>query len=113
MPETYETIGKWAIDTFGRGKPLACYAKLGEEFGELARPLQKQQYDKAILEMADMIIVLSHMAASLGLDLQYAVEQKMRVNHARTWAINAEGTGTHVEGASVPPPAPLQLKVNG
>ncbi len=93
--ETYDSMGKWALEQFGRGKPLSCYAKLAEEFGELARPLQKQQYDKAILEMADMIVVLSHIAASLGLDLQRAVDEKMRVNHARTWERTPEGTYLH------------------
>lgn len=93
--ETYDTIGKWALEQFGRGKPLACYAKLGEEFGEIARPLQKQQYDKALLEMADMVIVLSHLVASLGMDLQRAVDEKMRVNRARTWERTPEGTYLH------------------
>lgn len=66
--------------------------------------MQKQEYDKAIIEMADMVVVLSHMAASLGHDLQKAVDLKMRVNRARTWAITAEGTGTHTsEGVSQAP----------
>lgn len=103
--ETYASVGDWAIAQFGRGKPLACYAKLGEEFGELARPLQKQQYDKAILEMADMVIVLSHMAASLGLDLQRAVDEKMMVNKARTWVRTPEGTGVHASCPDTTPPA--------
>jgi NTP pyrophosphatase (non-canonical NTP hydrolase) len=95
--ETFDGIGQWALASFGPGKPLACYAKLAEEFGEVARPLQKQQYDKAIYELADMVIVLSHMAASLGLDLQRAVDEKMAVNRARTWARTPEGTYVHVE----------------
>ena len=105
--ETYESIGKWALETFGRGKPLSCYAKLAEEFGEIARPLQKQQYEKAIIEMADMVVVLSYMAASLGLDLQRAVDEKMRVNHARTWQRTEEGTYVHVcqPGQDITPPA--------
>ena len=100
--ETFDGIGQWALASFGPGKPLACYAKLAEEFGEVARPLQKQQYDKAIYELADMVIVLSHMAASLGLDLQRAVDEKMAVNRARTWTRTPDGTYIHVEAKPIP-----------
>lgn len=99
---TYTAIGEWAVGTFGFGKPTSCYLKLGEEFGELARPIQKKEYDKAALEMADIIVVLSHMAMSMGIDLECAVNEKMAVNRARTWTMTKEGTGVHVEGESRP-----------
>lgn len=96
MPETYTSIGEWALKTFGFGRTTSCYLKLGEEFGELARPIQKQDTAKATKEMADMVIVLCHMAASMGVDLGQAIEDKMAVNRARTWEITPEGTGVHV-----------------
>lgn len=107
MTETYSTIGEWAVRTFGAGKPLACYAKLAEEFGEIARPLQKREYEKALYEMADVVIVLSHMATSLGLELQRAVDEKMSVNRARTWNMTPEGTAVHVEPKKTVPETKL------
>lgn len=100
MEETYKTIGTWAVQTFGYGKTTSCYLKLGEEFGELARPVQQQDNKKAVLEMADIIIVLSHMAMSMGVDLDEAVKEKMAVNRARTWAITPAGTGVHTSEPS-------------
>lgn len=113
MTETLQGIGEWATRTFGPGDPKSCYLKLGEEFGELAEPIQRRNMDKAVREMADMVIVLAHMAASAGCDLQRAIDNKMEVNRARTWEITPEGTGKHVErtrGAS-PLPAPQGLTV--
>lgn len=106
---TYRGIGQWAMTTFGPGKPLACYAKLGEEFGELARPLQKQDNAQAALEMADVIVVLCHMAVSLGVDLDRAVADKMLINRARTWSFTPVGTAMHNPCETIQPALEQQV----
>lgn len=101
MDETFESIGKWAVETFDRPSQLACLAKLAEEFGELARYIQHDtEYGVIPEEMADIIIVLSHMAASHGYDLQGAINYKMRVNRSRQWRIHKVGTASHVPGGT-------------
>jgi NTP pyrophosphatase (non-canonical NTP hydrolase) len=95
MDETFDTIGAWAAHTFGCPLPELAAARANEEMAEMLKELALGFNDKADIEAADVVIVLSHYARSRGIDLQKLINEKMAVNRARDWAVSKHGIGYH------------------
>jgi hypothetical protein len=122
--ETQATIGRWADETFPGGDPLSPrhVIRLLEEVVELAlasgaswreifnavgesyeptpfRPVDvrtPEPPEKVAREMADCAIVLDVLAERRGVDLRAEVDAKMKINRARKWKVNNDGTGYHI-----------------
>jgi hypothetical protein len=127
MHETQETIGKWAIEKFGRPRPLAVLRRSVDELleaieltvveNEATRTMFKamrlglkhlDNYElgpdvvhrltpEIMMELADSEIVNKHAAESMHCDLQSFIDKKMEINRARLWKMNGDGTGQHTE----------------
>jgi NTP pyrophosphatase (non-canonical NTP hydrolase) len=122
--ETQESIGRWAVDTFGGEPGLTprhcirlleevvelCLAQgstqqeildslegLLDHFPASEFTLSCPEPDKVLGEMADCAIVLDTLAHRAGIDLQAEKDRKMAVNRARRWRENGDGTGYHVK----------------
>lgn len=122
MKETQESIGTWAIDTFGPprdpaqvvGRALSEFAELVEVLrddregvealegvaGTLRRLGSNREIDlgDAAEEMADVLVVLFHAAHCYGFNLLEAVNRKMEVNRRRNWTPAGDGQGQHADG---------------
>lgn len=125
--ENAETVGYWALKTFGEPHIISVLKRLVDEVIEAAElSVYESTYTKQLMkqvtvnmqaleqegfsadkidalrpsigkELADVVIVAYHAAAVLGVDLDQLVTDKMRVNRNRKWKINPNGTGQHVE----------------
>lgn len=122
MPETQQSIGAWAKETFTGGDDLsprhvlrlleevieACDA-VGATWNEIlstvlsGRPANQRSGSlypkpkKIAEELADCSIVLAVIAARRGVDLQAEVDAKMATNRSRSWISNGDGTGYHTK----------------
>lgn len=97
--ETPATIEQWAHETFGTATPLRAAIRANEEMAELLTLLAVDPDNEKVLEeVADVHIVLCHLAGTLG-DLQAAIDKKMAINRARRWKLDGQGTGQHIEEA--------------
>lgn len=74
----------------------AVYRSIGDQAPHEKRPLP----DKIPSEAADVVIVLSGLAAMRGINLQAEIDKKMAINRARKWKANGDGTGYHVKTPS-------------
>lgn len=127
MHETQDTIGPWAVETFGRPTPLAVLRRSCDEIleamevcvvnNEATRTmfkamrmglehLDKYAHTQDVLhrlahriaeEIADSEIVNKHAAYVLKVDLQTYIDRKMEINRRRKWKSNGDGTGQHVD----------------
>lgn len=101
--ETQQTIGAWQVETFGRlPTPAVGFIRAESEMDELADAItHRKNGDNTEIgrELADVSIVLMGMAEQFGIDLQAAIDEKMRVNRARRWIVTSDGTGQHVKEA--------------
>lgn len=117
---TYEenqfSINEWQEQTFGKpSRPEIIVRRLLEEVVELAQrflpapagELLQEDVDSvlhylrpgdeegAILECADVGIVLKQLAGALNFDLRGAEDTKMEVNRSRKWRLTGDGRGYH------------------
>ena len=122
--ETQATIGEWSIATFGPCDPSspALARRVLEEVLELCfavgvsywsvQDTIRGTYGNNLLaagptksvtdDMADVFVTLAGMAHRRGVDLQVAVDEKMRINrHERKWVAHGDGTGVHRERIDV------------
>lgn len=119
--ETQASIYEWMNATFPGTDPesprkslraleemvelcLACGATERDVRAAVVRELEKKgaagpdrRPDKIPSEAADVVIVLYGVAGINGFDLHKAVDAKMRVNRARKWNLNGDGTGYHIK----------------
>lgn len=113
--ETQQTISTWGRETFGKNKPLALATRMNVEVAELVNALNNLQEAKnrpwairkamasaALMECADVYIMLAQVAQALGGDLSKYVDLKMEINRRRQWVQTATGKMQHV---SEEPPA--------
>ena len=98
--ENFETIGNWLEDTFGKNEDIEDrYANCHlwrvldeiEEMCELAPVTEGVAH-----EAADVVIALAGMCRRYGIDLQAAVDEKMKINREREWEVYSNGTGRHI-----------------
>jgi len=90
--ELQSEIATWADGLNPNRTALSLIAKMLEELGEL---IASERQDDP-LELADVLILALDLAHIQGIDLAEAVQQKMRVNRARTWEIADNGAMRHV-----------------
>lgn len=121
------TIGKWAVENFGKPNILAMLRRSCDELLEAMEEcvmtneatrtmfkamrsgmenLDKYRHSDEVLEaaipliareIADSEIVNRHAAAVLNVDLNQYMQEKMAVNRRRKWKKNNDGTGQHVD----------------
>lgn len=98
--EDQHSVGLWAEQTFGTPTPLRCAIRTNSEMAEFLDRiiLSKDPIldDKLHEELADLQIMLYNLANVCGADLVAAVNSKMAINRARTWAKDGRGCGQHV-----------------
>jgi hypothetical protein len=97
MKETQHTISDWAVNTFGAaGSNLNIAKKAQEEMHEILEELGENDLStNAIIEIADVMIVLYHLATDLGCpDIHAVIDEKMTINRTRKWDLK---TNRHIE----------------
>ncbi len=96
--ETQQSITQWADQTFGRvHSDIEIAARANQEMGELLKELaMNDNSEKAMDEIADIVIVLYRLVEYRGLDLQQLINIKMAVNRQRQWKLDGSGQGYHV-----------------
>lgn len=101
MKETQKSISDWANATFGStGSNLRVAIRANEELSELLQVLVKDDNDpKAIVEVADVIIVLMRLAERSGYNIEDEIDRKMAINRARQWVLDGSGCGHHKKEA--------------
>lgn len=89
--ETHWTVNGWANSVFPHRTRDSVIKKLFEEIGEFVKTPDEGEW-------ADIIVLLWDLAVMYGIDPQKAINDKMRINRARKWAVNeATGVMQHVE----------------
>lgn len=102
--ETQDTVSRWAEETFGPASSNArVAARANEEMAELLRALTADDNSpRAVVEIADVVIILYRLATRLRVDLHTAVDEKMRINRSRQWRLDGSGHGYHVREKEKP-----------
>ncbi len=97
MTENQKTVSEWAQSTFGPIKSNLCIATRAlQEMAELCVALAADDcHPKAAEEVADIFIVLYRLMERLGVNVQTAVNEKMKINRARTWVLDGNGQWQH------------------
>ena len=98
--ETQQSISQWANATFGEPRTnLSIAARARKEMDELVNVLADSDRDPAaVVEAADVIIVLMRLFERMGTTWQAEVDKKMAINRARRWVLDGNGHGSHVKG---------------
>jgi hypothetical protein len=101
MVETQTTINEWITATFGEtGSNVSVAGRANQEMAELIQCLVIDDNDpSAVVEAADIVIILYRLAHRFGRDLHEEINRKMAINRARKWNV-ANGHGYHVKEAS-------------
>lgn len=98
MRETSRGIADWAGEVFGIASGFRTAARANEEMAELLTKVAKNEDVRSITEeCADVAIILIILCYRLGGDLFEAVDDKMRVNRARSWVRDGTGCGYHTK----------------
>lgn len=95
--ETQATIADWANGVGINPEPQRAVERAGEELQEAIDALASGDTAAAGVEIADVVICLCVAAAKLGVDLQAAIDAKMKINRGRTWKLDASGCAYHVK----------------
>ncbi|HLK86069.1 MAG TPA: MazG-like family protein [Candidatus Binataceae bacterium] len=99
MKETQASIYSWGLDTFGPVKHPSTYANRANlEMAELiVAAASDNDADLIGEEIADVFIVLFHLAEEVGIDALTYVDRKMDKNRRRKWRVDGNGTGHHID----------------
>lgn len=93
MTETFETINAWQRETFPNATLEGIMRHLNEEWKEF---WSADTIDDMVKEAVDLIIVLSGFIDHCTRQgAQVHVDNKMRINRARSWNIQPDGSGRH------------------
>jgi hypothetical protein len=96
--ETSATITAWGRQTFGPVDELGrLVERAADEFAELRAALKAGDHSEAILEAADIVILLHRFVGEQGGDLFAAVDAKMQINRTRQWRATGGGVGAHIK----------------
>lgn len=107
VSEDQDTIGQWQKQTFPGASLYSAVVRMLQEAHELVglfwidrdHALQHPKMpdkDKIAGEIADVYITLVGVAEKAGVNIQQAVNTKMKINRERVWKIDASGNGYHV-----------------
>lgn len=127
MHETQESVGKWALENFGKPTPLVVLRRSCDELLEAIEVCVVNNDDTRAMfriirmvlksldhhahapegmarlipliaeELADTTIVNLHAAQGMGINLQESVDAKMKVNRKRLWDVHEDCTAQHIE----------------
>ena len=95
---TQNQISQWAEKTFGTHHNAAVIAaRANVEMAELLTELSANPKgsEKALEEIADVVIMMKRLATICGGELDAAVDRKMEVNVKRDWEVRGDGTAQH------------------
>jgi len=97
LKENPRSVSKWAEQTFGAaGSNASVAARANEEMSELLMALAiDDKSPQTGEEIADVICVLWRLAVRAGVDVQKAIDAKMKINRARKWNLDGSGHGYH------------------
>lgn len=76
---------------------LADARRINGEVTEFEQAHTAGDLDAAALELADVVIYAAGLAEMIGVNLDHAVEQKLRINRQRTYTRSAAGKLVKVE----------------
>lgn len=94
LGEVLMACSEWAfgVEEFQPIDPQRIFSHLEEEVGEL------KQNPASGEEMADVAMLLHHLAVFYGIDLRQELERKLAINRGRVWMRRADDSHTkHVE----------------
>lgn len=102
MHETQKTISEWANKIFGIPDDNAerIMWRMLMEADELKEKLlsgEEWHSNEVADEIADIFIVGYQCFTVLGMDAQECIDRKMKINRARKWKLNGDGTGQHIK----------------
>jgi len=102
--ENQASINAWISETFGNaGSNFSVAARANQEMSELLMALAVNDEDpNAVVEAADIVIILHRLAERFGRGLHKEVNLKMLINRGREWNV-ANGHGYHVKPSPTPP----------
>ena len=84
-------VGEWGSRTFGNSSDQSKLAHLAKEFDELRADPGSGE------EMADMVMILSHLAYTWDIDLMAEIRRKLEICRARKWGKpDADGVIEHI-----------------
>lgn len=91
-------INEWQSAIFTQATPLSAAIHLQRESAELISDVEKGDLQQAKLELADCFLLISAVAHLLEIDLEEAIEDKMKINRLRKWnKPDAQGVVEHVK----------------
>lgn len=94
--ENQLSISTWAEETFGPAKnPVLLVDRALVELHELKEAVESGNVADIGKETADVMILLYRLMQHHGLDINDEIDKKMRINRARSWRTNGDGTGNH------------------
>lgn len=105
IPESSETIARWAESTFGPATALSTAIRAQKELTELIEMLSLHAEGRVEIsshsvmnEVADIRIVLARIQTfhPNGGTAEEAEQRKMEINRARKWKLDGHGHGQHV-----------------
>jgi len=97
--ETSASIARWQEETFGSvDSNWSSVVRAQKEWDELRDCVCEDDDDpRAVMEIADVAIVLSRILAFHGRELKDVINEKMKINRARKWSTTGDGHGQHVK----------------
>jgi hypothetical protein len=97
--ENQDSITQWAEGVFGPcPSNMLIAARALEELAELIMELARDDNSpKAIVEIADIFIVLYRLGSRLYGDIHNNIDMKMAVNRGRKWVKDGAGQGRHIK----------------
>ena len=91
MNKLFNEIGQWAETTFTKSTPESAFNHLKREVKELSNNLHDGK------EMADIVMIIAHLASKAGIDLEAEIIKKFNVNKSRRWGEpDEEGVCEHI-----------------
>lgn len=97
-------VGTWADQAFPGATPETIHAHLRREVEELAQAIAATEPNVVAVgeEIADCVLLLTHLAWQCGLNLRQLLIGKHNLNVSRTWGRpDAEGVVEHVRVGAV------------
>ena len=91
MTDVFSEVGAWGAETFPASTDASKLKHLMKEVAELAANPSSAE------EMADVVMLVSHLAYAHGIDLTAAIRYKLEICRQRTWGEpDADGVVEHV-----------------
>lgn len=98
MKQQFEDHVNWVNETFPDHTEEGHFYKLVEEVDELASTIGMATKRKGA-ELVDIILVCFSYAAKAGIsynELEYMIKEKIKINRARKWEKQPDGTYQHI-----------------